>query len=109
MSDKKKGRAAEELLSTLTSAEESQHRENLDTEIVHREKLDDTPFYVIGNEEQGYFLAFGKFRLTEPRETIDEAKNMLYDKMWDIILKLVLCSHELVVENLHELAGKEEK
>lgn len=100
-------------MSTQTSANEnSGHKEksgNENTELIHREKVERTPFYIVGNEEQGYFLTMGKYRLTEAARTIEEVKEQLETNMWDIILKLVLTSHELVISNLQELAAREEK
>lgn len=53
---------------------------------------------VIGNEENGYFIAFGKHRLTdifhyidsEPIELIELATDILEEKKWHIICNLAL-------------------
>lgn len=112
MSNNLKERRAQELLNTQTSVEETTESRgnysNKNTELVHREKIEGTPFYIIGNEDEGYFVAMGKYRLTEPEETVTAAMDKLITNQWDIILKMVLTSHELVISNIEELAGKQE-
>lgn len=63
----------------------AQTEPNKNTELLHRERLDKTPFDVIGNEENGYFIAMGKYRLTEPQKTIPLAIQLLEDRRWEII------------------------
>jgi hypothetical protein len=55
------------------------------TETIHRHRIENTPFDVIGNEERGYFLAFGKYRITQPKPTIEETEKQLQENMWPII------------------------
>lgn len=70
---------------TETLQATSQNEPNKNTKLLHREKLEKTPFEIIGNEEGGYFVAMGKYRLTEPQKTIPLAIQVLEDRRWEII------------------------
>lgn len=54
--------------------------------LLHREQIENTPIWVIGSEERGYFLAIGHNQVTGRKKTIEEAKADLEIKKWDIIL-----------------------
>lgn len=79
-----------ELLNLQQSVDENPNREN-SSELIHREAVQGSPFYIIGNKEMGYFLTFGKYRLTEPQETIVKVREILYNDMWNIVTNLCLC------------------
>lgn len=74
------------LKKSLTDAQGANNIPYLDenTEIMEREKVEGTPFEVIGNKETGYWVAFGMFRLTE-QGTKEEAYNGIAQKGWDMI------------------------
>lgn len=59
-------------------------------ELLERHKIEDSPFYIIGNPKDGYFLSMGKHRLTELLPTIEEVKEHLQNNTWNIILQLVI-------------------
>lgn len=84
-----------------TNAEENPHSRNYS--LIHREKVPNTPFEIVGNEETGYFLALGRYKLSQPTPTIDEAYAKLIDEQWNIILNLVTLTHEVI---LNEMASK---
>lgn len=58
--------------------------------LIEREKIEGTPFYIIGNKEEGYFLSFGKHRITELMKTPDDVIQHVEDNHWDITLKVIL-------------------
>lgn len=78
-----------ETLSTQLNVEESQSKENSSTELVEQEKIQGTPFRIIGNEERGYFLSFGKFRLTEAMHDKLAVLEHVNENMWTIIVQIV--------------------
>lgn len=47
-----------------------------------------TPFTLSGNEEIGYFLSIGKYRITEPTYTPQEAIEKLDTETWEIVSRL---------------------
>lgn len=53
-------------------------------QILEREAISGTPFWIIGNHVDGYFLAFGKYRLGDVKNTKDEILDYLYNEMWTI-------------------------
>ena len=47
-----------------------------------RHDVDDSPFVVIGNDENGWVGTMGKYRLTEEFKTLDECKEDLKEITW---------------------------
>lgn len=64
---------------------------NSTEQLIEREQISGSPFWIIGDQEKGYFLTFGKWQLTERYETKLDVLNSLHDNEYDIILKMVLC------------------
>lgn len=52
-------------------------------------KIKGTPFTLNGNEEQGYILTLGRYRLTEATNTPEEAIEKLDSEPWEIVSRLV--------------------
>lgn len=65
-----------------------QNKEN-SSELLHQEKIVGTPLTIVGNEDKGYFIALGRYRLTEPIETIDAAYGLLESQQWNIISNMI--------------------
>ena len=53
------------------------------------EAIEGTPFHVTGSDEQGYILTVGKYRVTEPTTTIEEAIAKLDNDTWLIVSRLI--------------------
>lgn len=77
-----------ELLNSQLSAKDQLSSDS--TELFTREQIEKTPFWIIGDETNGYFLVMGKYRLTQGHKTPQEVKNHLQENMWDIILTMAL-------------------
>lgn len=92
----------EEQLNTPDGVNENLSREAFG-ELMERDKLEGTPFYIIGNKEYGYFLGLGKHRLTTPKPTKEQVLLEMNSEMWNIILKLVVNTHLKIMENIEEL------
>jgi len=57
-----------------------------------REQIEKTPFWVIGNKEQGYNLIMGKWKLnTEPFQAKSQLKAWMNTDHWNIILSMIIC------------------
>lgn len=85
-----------------TTSTEHGNDEEHNTELLQRIKIQNAPFEVVGNEEIGYFIAFGKYKLTTNYNTIEEAQQRIeYDK-WEIMINLII-----IIVNQTELARKE--
>ena len=63
MSDKKHTTEQGDLLRSQMSAG-SQAKEN-SSELVTKERIKNTPLDLVGNEEQGYFVALGKYKVSD--------------------------------------------
>lgn len=89
MSEKKNLKMAD-LLNTQSGAEKNRNKEELNTPLIVRNRIDGTPFHIVGNEEVGYFLTMGRYRLTDHYDTITEAETALERDFWDIILHMII-------------------
>lgn len=58
-------------------------------QLVSREPLHGTPFEIIGAVEVGYFLALGKYKLTEHYDTREEVLDILIQDSWLIIANMI--------------------
>jgi hypothetical protein len=59
-------------------------------ELIEREKIYNSPFELIGNQEIGYWIALGAFRISE-KGTKSEKLREVENKDWDLIIN-VLCA-----------------
>lgn len=102
-----------ELLKSQMNAGENQNKENYseeDTELIKREAIPNTPFFVVGNDEKGYIITLGKFKLTENEETKTAAIDKLITDQWNIIFRMVTTLHETIMMKIgEELLQEQEK
>lgn len=96
-----------DILHTLRNGEGSPKPES--TSLIVREKIENSPFYVIGNEEKGYMIVLGKNIVTDPVPTIEECKQQLQTGMWNIILKVAAIVHEAIAKEVADQIEKENK
>lgn len=76
-------------------------------ELVTRKEIENTPFVVVGTEH-GYFGVLGKYRLTEPMETEEEAEKATKEITWNRIVQvMMLVSEEMKELNINELNKKQ--
>ncbi len=59
--------------------------------LIEREPVQNTPFWIIGNKEEGYFLTMGKWRLTDKLTTMDEVEAYLDEHSYEIVMKMIIC------------------
>lgn len=59
------------------------------TELVENYEIENTPFRIIGNEEEGYFTAFGKYRVSERYKTKEETEENFNVKPWEILINTI--------------------
>lgn len=70
------------------------------SKLLEREPMEDTPFWIIGSEKEGYFATLGKYQLTEKFPTKDGVQNHIDTKVWDIVMKVVgIVASELITEH----------
>lgn len=86
-------------LNMQTYAEENQNKQN-SSKLIHREPITNTPFWIIGNEQTGYFITIKDFRITEIYKTIQEAKECLVKEQWNIITRLIPIVYEIMIKEI---------
>lgn len=83
-----------ELLNTQLNAEETHNKNS--SELIFREAIEHTPFYLVGTEENGYFITMGRFKLTENQPTKEKAINQLTIEQWNIVMRMSAIIHESI-------------
>lgn len=86
------------------AAETHTHKESSPSKITSR-ALDNSPFLIIGDQEEGYFLALGKYRISEHFNTPEEV--ITYTKKefnWELLTTVMLTITQIAKE--HELLNK---
>lgn len=75
-----------DLLQSQSSANETDNSKSHtpNTEILKREKYQG--FLIVGNNEMGYMITLGKFKLAEPFASVEDAIQYINLKDWDLIL-----------------------
>lgn len=97
-----------ELLNLQTSAEEKQNKEK-SSELLERERIENTPYTIIGNQEKGYFLAFGKYKVIENKPTKQEVRDELEKRKWFVMMDTVVCILDMIEHNKISTIDKEKK
>lgn len=70
-------------------------------ELLHKEKIDGSPLWIIGEPTTGYFVAMGKYRLTEKVTKLETARLLPYSNMWEIIINIIaVISNDVVIKTL---------
>lgn len=62
--------------------------------IITNEPITNSPFRLIGNINQGYAIAIGNHRLTEPKPTKKEAIEELDHNRWNITANMIVAITE---------------
>lgn len=77
-----------EILHSQLNAEETPKQNS--SQLVEREQIEGTPFWIIGNTEDGYKLIMGKYQLTQNFKEKYEIHNHIEKHKWDITLQMIL-------------------
>lgn len=78
-----------ELLQSQTTTEnQNTNNQKSNTQLVERERVENTGFEIIGNEENGYFIALGTYRLTQAQSK-KECLRMIKTKDYELLLGLI--------------------
>lgn len=94
-------------LNTQNGVEENQNKET-SSQIVERIEVNETPFIIIGNEESGYFVTWGKFKITKKYNTKEEAKEKIYERDYELLMNISsLITHSIIGKEKEEQKIKE--
>lgn len=77
---------------------------NKNTELVRRTKVEGTPFIIITTPDGGSVVTLGKYRVSEPKETEEEAIQYVQRKEWDLILSVAMLIAEEEITKYNKLA-----
>lgn len=95
-----------ELLQLQTNAEKTNTNKD-SSPLIEREQIPNTPFWIIGNKDDGYHIIMGKYRITneildltrylehgngepEIHLALTEAQTWLENNQWNVILSMAL-------------------
>lgn len=82
----------QELLATQNNIDEKNTNNNNSSNYT-RQQLDGTPFWIIGNNEEGYKLTMGKYKISNTMATPEEVETWLLIHQWDVVLSVALCAY----------------
>lgn len=83
-------------LVNLVGTSDSTVKNHEPEELIHREELEGTPFHIV-KVEQSYFVALGKYRLSDFFESALEAKSFILNFNWNTLMNVLVC----VIETLN--------
>lgn len=80
-----------DMWTTSTNAEDQTRENSLNekSQIIEREQLKGTPFWII-KTEQGWFLVMGENRLSEVMPTKERVKGWLLNNQWQVIMQIIV-------------------
>lgn len=81
----------QEQLLQLQSTTQTADNLNSNSQLIEKEIHPGTAFQIVGNKEQGYFVALGYYRITEIH-TKEECQRMINEKDYELILGLINAS-----------------
>jgi hypothetical protein len=95
MSTNKKQLTQQELLNSLTNADENQNKENSSEQLVEREPIEGTPFYMMGNNEKGYSVVMANYKLSPVQPTKEDVLRYMNDNLWNFTINVIHVCMEL--------------
>lgn len=85
-------REQQDLLNTQ-SATDTKDKES--SPLLTREPIKKTPFWIIGNDELGYKITWGKYSFNDEPLKKEEVKKWWDDNQWKIILHLIAIGYQV--------------
>lgn len=73
-----------------TNVDESVDNNPSGEQLLEREQITNSPFWIIGNKVDGYYLVLGHYRLTDVYNTKQEVIEYVNNRPWDIILGMII-------------------
>lgn len=89
---------ANELLELQTNADTQDNERSISKNETAYERVEGTPFALI-KDENGWFIAFGRYRASDLYFTKEQAKKDIKQKSWDLILTTV----SIMIEEINNL------
>lgn len=93
-----------ELLSIQSGTEKLNTNNNQSSQLVDKERVENTGFDIVGNQDHGYFVALGAFRITKAQSK-EECNRMINEKDYELIIGLIgACMQANNALNPHEFS-----
>lgn len=91
---------------TNESVKEAHKQQSTSTELIERHHIEDSPFMVITNNEDGLsYGVMGKYRMTELYNSKEECIEEMSKITWNRIIQVIIClNHDQ--QNREELINK---
>lgn len=84
--------------------------DNKNYPLLTRDKIGNTQFYCVGNEDIGYKITWGRFALNEePIKNKEEAMDYIEVHKWDVIMNLVAIGFKIANENSIPITHEHER
>lgn len=75
--------------------------------LITHEQIPGTPFTITGNQDKGYFLRLGDYRITEAYQTKQDAADQLTIEQWNIIVKVLsIVMEKILSKNTEQIKEK---
>lgn len=94
------------LLDTLTNVDKDQNKEQ-STIKYQNEPIEGTPFWIVGNNEEGFIITLGKYRVSKVKyDTVDDCYEALETDMWNIAFNMIVSIIEMDQERKQSPNGE---
>lgn len=100
------GTKQRDILNTQNSAEETPNSNSI-KQLNEREKMEHAPFWIIGNEEEGYMGTLGKYQITERFPNKESVQQHFETEMWNMIIKIAGIVAADLIEQHEKIKEKE--
>lgn len=88
----------------IKGADGQEHEYDVKDKLIERVPIQNTDFEIVGNNELGWILTLGKFKLTEPTPNIEEVHKFLIEQPWKVTLRLTYAVVKAIQqENIEQL------
>lgn len=88
---------------------ENNHKLNSSTKLVEKEQIKGSPFMMVGSKEEGYFIAMGKYKLSEVKKTKRALLTWAEENHWNITATMITTLITIMDNTITTLEEKVEK
>lgn len=79
------------------------HNYDSNSELFEKHEVENSPFVIVGNKENGYQLMMGKQGLMEQLlPTVEDVTNWINERTWDLAFRMMIAIHEYYIEDWEE-------
>lgn len=91
MLDQNQENSKESLSSTQMNVDRGHIKGDLSDKKYATEPVENTPFWIVGNTEEGFAITLGQYRVSQGLyKTAADAKDAIYERDWNILFNTVI-------------------